>query len=191
MIKLNLGCGFNKFDGWINVDKNSDCQPDEVWNLEKFPWPWETSSAEETIISHVLEHISLYEGFIKELYRVSAPEARILVVVPHHRHEDFFGDPTHVRPITHEGLRLLSKKHNQFTLDNKFADTPLGMYWDVDFEIEQTQLILDEPWKSQFEDKKITDAEIREKIRFLNNVVKKVDFVLKVKKEENRKLEDL
>ena len=39
-MKLNLGCGNYKMNGFVNVDKFADCEPDEVVDLEVFPWPW-------------------------------------------------------------------------------------------------------------------------------------------------------
>ena len=54
-LKLNLGCGNNKYDGFLNVDKFGE--PDIKWDLEKFPWPWEDNSVDEIRIIHVLEHL--------------------------------------------------------------------------------------------------------------------------------------
>ena len=58
-----------------------------------FPWPFETSSATEILLSHVLEHLGekrdTYLKIIQELYRVSAPDAVIKISVPHPRHDDF------------------------------------------------------------------------------------------------------
>ena len=39
---LNLGCGYSKEPGMTNVDAFDVCEPDVVWNLNNFPWPWET-----------------------------------------------------------------------------------------------------------------------------------------------------
>jgi|GEM_PF-1906114 len=40
-LKLNIGCGFNKIDGYVNVDAFPDCSPDVLWDLETTPWPFE------------------------------------------------------------------------------------------------------------------------------------------------------
>ena len=42
MIRLNLGCGQNKLDGYVNVDKYPTFSPDVLWDLETFPWPFDT-----------------------------------------------------------------------------------------------------------------------------------------------------
>jgi len=44
-MKLNLGCGYHKRSGFLNVDVRSECLPDMTVDLERTPWPWESDSA--------------------------------------------------------------------------------------------------------------------------------------------------
>jgi hypothetical protein len=46
--KLDLACGTRKKDGFTGVDSVEFDGVDIVWDLTKFPWPWETDSVEET-----------------------------------------------------------------------------------------------------------------------------------------------
>ena len=90
-MKLNLGCGNYKMDGFFNVDKFAYCEPDEVVDLEVFPWPWADNAVDEVVMSHVLEHLGqetkVYFGIIKELYRVCGDGAEVRIAVPHPRHD--------------------------------------------------------------------------------------------------------
>jgi hypothetical protein len=138
-MKLNLGCGHNHKAGWLNVDSDKKCNPNRVYDLEKTPWPWRSNSFDEIELVHVLEHLGPtpreYLAIIKQIYRVCAPNATVRIVVPHPRHDYFLDDPTHVRPITPDGLRLFSKAWNRECIEKKLANSALGLSLDVDFEI--------------------------------------------------------
>jgi predicted SAM-dependent methyltransferase len=79
-MKLNLGCGRNKRDGFVNIDKYATFQPDLVWDIEKTHYPFEAGSVTEIAAAHVLEylgqHSDAFLAIIKELYRVLAPAER-------------------------------------------------------------------------------------------------------------------
>ncbi|HEV7393411.1 MAG TPA: methyltransferase domain-containing protein, partial [Burkholderiales bacterium] len=96
-MKLNLGCGYNKLEGYINVDSQPACAPDKVVDLEHFPWPFPDNSVDKIMMTHVLEHLGAdkqtFFGIIKELYRVCKPAATVHIIVPHPRHDTFIGDP--------------------------------------------------------------------------------------------------
>jgi predicted SAM-dependent methyltransferase len=189
-MRLNLGCGGRKFPDWINVDKFPTCGPDQVVDLERFPWPWPDNSVDEVRMYHVLEHLgaetSTYLGIIKELYRVCRDNAMIHVIVPHPRHDDFLGDPTHVRAITQESINLLSQAANREWLAMGAANTPLGLYIEVDFAIESTSYQLADPWDGAFKQKKISDADLKHAVRSFNNVIKQTSLVIRAIKPAGR-----
>jgi|TARA_B100000315_G_C14491895_1_gene547988 predicted SAM-dependent methyltransferase len=54
--KLQIGCGRNKINGFVNIDKSKEVSPDIVVDIEKgFPFP--DNSFKEIYSSHCLEHI--------------------------------------------------------------------------------------------------------------------------------------
>lgn len=174
-MKINLGCGSRKLPGWINADRSPACNPDQVVDLETIPWPWPADAAEEILLSHVLEHLGgrpdAYLRIIQELYRICRDGAKIVVVVPHPRHDAFLHDPTHVRAVTVDGLALFSQRLNRQWLQTGLANTPLGIYAGVDFELVSFRQTLDEPWRGRFERGEISEAALNDAVRNYNNVI--------------------
>jgi predicted SAM-dependent methyltransferase len=112
-MNLNMGCGYNKRAGYVNVDVSPTCAPDVVCDLELVPWPWRNDEADEVLFNHSLEHLGqtskAFLEIIKELYRICKHNARIEINVPHPRRDDFINDPTHVRIITPAFFRCLTE----------------------------------------------------------------------------------
>jgi hypothetical protein len=144
MSKLNLGCGYNQKQGWINTDSDPECKPDLCFDLTKPNWPIETSTVDEVLAEHILEHLEGTEGYLtfwKELYRVCQHGATIKIEVPHWQHETFFHDPTHVRAITPVGVAMFDQQRNQGDLESNGRETKLGFMCKVDFEMQGVNYI--------------------------------------------------
>lgn len=159
-MKLNIGGGDKRYEGFLNIDYDSHCNPDFLFNIEKDPWPFEDNSVDAIIAHHILEHLG--EGYfhvMKEMYRVCKPNTLIDIVVPHHRHNHFHDDPTHRRPITVGGMWLFSKKYNDSCKKDNCAASRLGYYFDVDFEVVDTLEVPDPDYIKIFEGKLKTEVE--------------------------------
>lgn len=100
VIKLNLGSGPYKKDGYVNVDSAESCEPDLWLNLEKGKLPYEDGSVEEILASHILEHIEKFIPLMNECHRVLKPGGYMKIFVPIYPSEQAFQDPTHVRFFT-------------------------------------------------------------------------------------------
>lgn len=174
-MKLNLGCGSARLDGWVNVDRAAVLEPDQVWDLERLPWPWADSSADEILLKHVLEHLGqqtdVFLAVIRELWRVCRDGALITIEVPHPRHDGFLSDPTHVRPILPSTLALFDLSLNRRWAEQGVPNTPLALILGVDFRIEDVVYVLDEPWRSRLASGELSQAEGEEAVRKFNNVV--------------------
>jgi hypothetical protein len=183
VLKLNLGCGQNKIAGYVNVDIDGD--PDVRTDLTR-TWPFERDSVDEVIAHHVLEHIgpgpAEFLEFMKELYRVCAPNATVQVAVPHPRHDYFIGDPTHVRPITLDVLNLFSRSNCQRWKEMGATNTPLATYLGVDFEITHMETVFEARYQQALDSGRYTRAQVDEFLEERNNVAQELRFALRVVK---------
>jgi SAM-dependent methyltransferase len=185
-MKLNLGCGQNKKDGYVNVDKFDSFAPDVVWDLEQFPWPFEDDSVEEIVMYHSLEHMGgdtdTFLSIMKELYRVCMPDGVVHITVPHQHSDGFDGDPTHVRPINGDILSLFSKAKNREWKELGWPNTPLGTYLDIDFDMVDSKNVLSMEWSRKFQTGEITEAELNFAGSAYRNVVQEFRATLAARK---------
>jgi len=182
-MKLNIGAGDTRYNGFLNCDYDSNCNPDYVFNLENDTWPFEDNTVEEVIAHHVLEHLG--EGYfrvIQELYRVCKHNAMIDIRVPHHRHDYFINDPTHRRPITPDGLWLFSKKYNDTCKEQGAAASRLGYYYNVNFEVLDVIETPSKQYIQLFEGKPKTEVELY--MQEHNNIIEEVNIKLVVIKND-------
>jgi len=151
-MRLNIGAGDQKIEGFVTVDYDENCSPDYVVDIEREKLPFEDNTVEQVICHHVLEHLGEgYFHFVKELYRVCKDEALIDILVPHPRHEYFLDDPTHRRPITVAGWWLFSRKYNDLCKQQSARASRLAYYLGVDFEVVESNDIPDPRYAKEFE----------------------------------------
>ena len=111
-MKLNLGCGNDKREGYINIDSSGDVNPDKVWDLKKTPLPFKKDSADEILANHVLEHINNFVPLINDMHRICRKNAIIKIRTPFYSAWGQFNDPTHVRFFSPFTFSYFEGKHN-------------------------------------------------------------------------------
>ena len=62
-VRLHLGCGTNKIDGWVNVDAVGSCRPDVLHDMVN-PLPYADLSVDEILAEDLLEHFDKYLRFV-------------------------------------------------------------------------------------------------------------------------------
>lgn len=138
-MKLDIGCGKNKREGFIGIDQFKMDGVDAVcdlrekhWEFDKNPfgdaamqrhpedenyaisgWMLQDGTVDEVHCSHFLEHLTANERirFYNELYRVLKPGAQATIIVPHWNSNRAYGDPTHQwPPVSEMSFYYLSKE---------------------------------------------------------------------------------
>jgi predicted SAM-dependent methyltransferase len=81
-MRLNLGCGEDYREGWVNADVDPQVRVDVRLDLEEAPWPWGDGAATEVVMDNVLEHIDprMRPDVLEECLRVLDPESGTLEV---------------------------------------------------------------------------------------------------------------
>ena len=82
-MKLNLGCGSNKIEGWVNVDLVEEFKPDLLHDIS-LPFPYKDNSVDEILAKDILEHFDKYLRYVVfyEWARILKIGGIITIVVP-------------------------------------------------------------------------------------------------------------
>jgi len=164
-IKLNLGCGPIKKEGYIGVDKVKLPTVDIVHDLDVYPYPFEDNLVDEICCSHILEHLTDFNKTMEELWRICKPDAAIAIRGPYYKCHYAFGDATHKHFFTEQSFIYFSDSH------------PFNYYSFARFEVTKIRLIT-HGFKHFIPFKKILNL-------FLWNIFEEIEFKLKVNKDSN------
>jgi len=109
-MKLHLGCGYDKKEGYVNCDISEEVNPDKIVDINK-TLPFEDNSVEEIFMNHVLEHTPKPLEVMKEFYRVCKNDAKIKIQVPYFSSESAFSMMDHYSFFTWTTFDMLDKNH--------------------------------------------------------------------------------
>jgi predicted O-linked N-acetylglucosamine transferase (SPINDLY family)/glycosyltransferase involved in cell wall biosynthesis len=94
-LRIDLGCGVNKPDGFIGVDLCSGVGVDIIADLSKI-FPFKDDSVDEVRAHDIIEHLQDRIHTMNEIWRVCKPGAKVDIRVPSTDGRGAFQDPTHV-----------------------------------------------------------------------------------------------
>ena len=181
MYKLNIGSGYKKYDGFLNIDSFAGCEPDRLVDIEKDKLPFEDNTVDEVYCHHILEHLG--EGFfhaIQEIYRVCCDGAIINIRVPHPRHDTFLIDPTHRRPIYPHTIDMFSHNRNKADIAAGGCETPIGLIYGPNLEVLTHNFVLDGYYHKMFQS--MSEDQCEHVARSQNNVILEIDMKVLVVK---------
>jgi SAM-dependent methyltransferase len=108
--KLNIGCGTDIRQGWVNLDSVALAGVDVCHDITNVPLPFPDETFEVILCKDVLEHVE-YIPVLKDLYRILQPGGRIHIQVPHFTSKDACGDPTHRNFFTVQTFKYFTRQH--------------------------------------------------------------------------------
>ena len=106
---LHLGSGKTIFPNFLNVDCVHLPGVDTVWDLNVYPWPFESNAWDKILAFHVLEHLLDLNKALEELYRILAPGGCLEIAVPHMAGWGAWNDPTHCHFFTRRSFDYFIK----------------------------------------------------------------------------------
>lgn len=186
MKRINLGSGLKKYKNFLNVDVSPRMEPDEVVDLNVFPWPWQDNEFDHIHASHIIEHLgdtsTDFIKVIKEMYRISNHSAIWEISVPHWRCDVALDDPTHKRLIT---LGMFQEFNRRMAIQKlKVSSSPmmLGFEHDIDIEVCDVQFEYLSHWQERVNNKEITTEELNYALNTFNNVASEMRVLIQVHK---------
>lgn len=109
-MKLNLGCGNQRLDGFVGVDRYPCAGAQLLCDLER-PLPFRTSSVDELLLDNFVEHVRDLPALMAELARVGRPGARVRILTPHFGAQASWRDPTHVQHLSYYSMDHFERDH--------------------------------------------------------------------------------
>jgi len=130
-LRLDIGCGVRKKEGYFGVDIRQFEGVDLCLDAGTAPWPWQDNSVEEIHASHFIEHLTAQERihFVNEAYRVLKPNGQLNLIAPHWGAARAYGDLTHKWPPVSEWWPLYLNKEWRITQNN----APHNDFYTCDF----------------------------------------------------------
>lgn len=163
-MKLNIGCGKQYREGWVNVDINPSLRLDVCHDVDE-PWPWPDSSVDEIYCYHVLEHCKKYLFVVDEMWRVCKPNAILRIGVPYVSSSLYNAvNPYHINHFNEHSFRFFDSNDLKGSANENTK---------AEFRTESVSYTYFEGWA----DKPEIEKEYAR--RHYWNVVRKIDFVLR------------
>lgn len=133
-MKLNLGCGFDLREEYVNVDFTDANGADMAYDLEQTPWPWHDESVDEILALNCLEHFARFDPVWHEIHRILKIGGRIIIEVSYKNTWDPFHrslwNRSSIRSIENGYATKASPKHAFKKVDGPhFRHLPNGLPW--------------------------------------------------------------
>lgn len=184
-LRVDLGCGEAKEDGFVGVDRYPGAKVDVVSDLDDV-LPFETSSVDHVRLSHSLEHVRDVPAFMSEVYRILKDRGLVTVIAPYGETTLDLSNPYHLNAITEQTARFLTDTPSS-ALPSEWYRFPFSEPWGLqssDNGTRQYDFRLIGCEFMPFSDVRVDENRLWELRRLLRNVVHEVVLQLVAAKTE-------
>lgn len=133
---IDLGCGDRSFIKYAEEKglSTKGFDVDDGINFEKDKLPLDDNSIDHIITNSVIEHLYNPNIFLSEIKRTLKKDGNLIIVTPNFRfsYDEFYDDPTHVKPYTENSLKKILEmfNFNQIQVMPWFVKKP-NFYWKI------------------------------------------------------------
>lgn len=107
-IRLNLGCGNKRKEGFLGIDRFPCAAVDLVADVTS-PLPFADSSVDAVWADNLIEHVADIPGLMREVHRICRYGAEVTVITPHYSSISSWNDPTHVHHLSYFSMDHFSR----------------------------------------------------------------------------------
>lgn len=108
-MKINLGCGNKRKDGYVGIDMFACDAVDIIANVAEGV-PLADGTVTDVWMDNFIEHVPDIPRLMRELHRVCAPGARITAITPHYSSIASWRDPTHIHHLSYFSMDHFAKR---------------------------------------------------------------------------------
>jgi len=119
-MKLNIGCGNKKINGFIGLDKFKCDGADYICDIENEKLPFPDNTFSYILLDNVVEHLSKINEVFGEIYRVADNKCKIKIVTPHFSSLSSWVDPTHKLHLSYFSFDHFAKPSSKYYIGASF-----------------------------------------------------------------------
>ena len=177
MKKLNLGCGYDIKEGWVNLDIAKLEGVDVVHDLNNLPLPFQDNEFDYIMCYDIIEHIFEYIPLMKELHRILKKDGIIEIKVPHYTYSRAYADPTPVRYFSMEVFDFFVENASRAY----YFDFAFNKIESIHLSFQESKILFYNSWVENFINKSKRHYLFYEK-SFLSGLVPAENILVKLKK---------
>ncbi|MBP2027142.1 SAM-dependent methyltransferase [Acetoanaerobium pronyense] len=191
-LKIDIGCGRKKQEGFIGIDSSPYSTADYILDLNLDKLPFEDNSVDYVYSSHCLEHLDNLEHIVSEIYRVCKHNAQVFITVP------YYNTSANLANIYHNNNIAFNEHTFRFFSSEEDCDipkddwvTPSCQTWGLKYSANSDMNIELRTQKIEFlyfpEYNNMTEEKKRMSRKKYNNVVEIINYyMIVIKNTENK-----